>query len=271
MNLLCNRFRVPLNRAALMCQLQHLIGVGYYYWHAGSVPAEKACRLLDKFVCLYPILATPSQRATSKKKGIANVELLWGVDDSKPGYLRWFLLATKGKDRPGQTRYADSIHQLEPMKDARQVPLLLGTHYQLHQRLIEDRSEADRLRRKRGARLRWTWSMTRGTFGGWQDQVTQAAQSGDRYYQATFSHLIASPMFAGIRTDLAALESVGRATWKKNHTKAQFRPGLPHPLPFMPRIPVYGEMTLADLAEAALKKVDTVKAEARAQALAAVH
>ena len=261
----------PLNRAALMCQLQHLVGLGYYYWHAGSVPAEKACRLLDKFVRLYPVLATPSQRATRKKKGIANVELLWGADDSQPGHLRWFLLATKGKDRPGQTRYPDPIHQLEPMKDARKIPLLLGTHYQLHQRLIEDRSEADRRRRKRGARLRWTWSMTKATFAGWQDQVTQAAQRGDRDYQASFSHLITSPMFAGIRSDLMALESIGRATWKKNHPKSHFRPGLPHPLPFMPRIPVYGQMTLSDLAEASLKRADTAKAEASTQALAAFN
>lgn len=270
MNTLSMKYPVPLNRAALMSQLQLLAGQGYHYWHAGSVSLQKAAGLLEKFASLYPVLATPSQRATNKKKGIANVQLLWGASPADAQTVNWFLLATRGKTIAGQTGFADAIHRLERMKYIAHTPLLFDGHYVLHQRLMEVATE-DRAKKKRSAKLRWTWSMSAPTFAGWRDQVVQAAHAGDRQYQRLFSHLTPSPMFAGIRADLTALESIGRDTWRKSHGNAEFRPGLPSPLPIMPRIQVFGHMTLADLIESTLDRRDTVLLKAREEARAATE
>lgn len=270
MTLLAQRYSVPLNRAALMCQIQHLVGLGYWYWHSGAVHVDKACGLLDKFCSLYPILASPSTRATNKRKGIANVDLLWARSESNPDYLVWYLLATKGREHPGEPFFRDPIHQLEKMKDARRLPVVWGQHYLLHQRLLADGSDPEHKRNKRSARLRWTWSMSRETLAGWRDQVIQAAFHGDRDYQATFSHLIVSPLFGGIRLDLRQLERWGHEAWKRNHPKREYRCPIPSPLPFMPRIPVYGKLTLSALVEQVQIKRDTDAVMAAAEAVAAI-
>lgn len=266
MTILSQRYLVPLNRAALMSQIQHLVGLGYFYWHAGSVHVDKACGLLDKFVSLYPILATPSVRATNKRKAIANVNLLWGVAESQPDRVGWILLATKGK---GDGPFPDTIHQRERMKDARITPVLWGAHYMMHLRVMADSQDPEEKRKKRSMRPRWTWSMTQPTYGGWRDQIVQAAQQGDREYQNTFSHLVPSPMFGGIRADLRTLEREGFSVWKKCHRNAAYRSPLPMPLPFMPRIPVYGDLTLWALVEQIRKRVDTAARDAAVQAVAA--
>lgn len=257
MTLLAQKFRVPLNRAALMCQIQHLVGLGYWYWHSGSVHVDKAIGLLDKFCTLYPIQASASTRATNRRKGVANVDLLWARSETDRDHLVWYLLATKGREYPGEASFRDPIYQRERMKDSRNIPVAWGQHYLLHQRLLADGADPNQRQNKRAARMRWTWSMTPKTLAGWREQVVQAAVQGDFQYQATFSHLIASPMFGGIRLDLRQLERWGHDAWRKNHSKREYRSPLPTPLPFMPRIRVYGELTLSVLAEQVRKDRDT--------------
>lgn len=251
MTCLASKFLVPLNRAALMNQTQHLVSVGYHYFNTGSVSVAKASGLLDKFAALYPILATPSQRSTNHAKRIANVELLWSTDPQDPHRLCWTLLATKGRMIPGEPGFPDPIHQRERMKDARLIAPLWDSHYQLHQRLLGGAQDPDAKARKRGAKLRWTWSMTRETFAGWASQVRQAAHVGDRAYQTVFSNLTPSPLYGGIRADLRELERIGYRAWLENHRRDSYRMPLPCPLPSMPRIQVYGRMTLEDLIRSA--------------------
>lgn len=232
-------FRVPDHRLAAMSLIQMLVSRGYYWWHTGSVRADKVLGLMAKFCSLYPsILTSPNQRATAKRRRIANVQLVLFPDITRPGNLVWYLLATAGKPLPETDHRApefpDLIHQRERMKDARRVPLWWHDHYLLHQRtIVPDRGK------KRPPRTVWTWSIHPDQMVGWRDRIQQAAVLGEAPLVEVFSLLRMSPMFSGIRSDVMDLSRRARDIWKKNHRKSHCPNLMENPLPYTQREPIF--------------------------------
>lgn len=83
------------SKTAALARIVDSVAKGYVRWTAGTVAAEKAVRLANKFRRLYAVGATPAQRLTRKAHGLANVLLVlyWPADAD---VVDWLMLATAG-------------------------------------------------------------------------------------------------------------------------------------------------------------------------------
>jgi hypothetical protein len=139
----------------------------------------KAPGFLAKMRDLYPVEATPGQRATAKLKRQANVQLVICLDQLQTGYLRWYLLVTPGRlhvdpvsGKIDEDRgFNDLIFQREPLKDARRIPINWMGHY----RLIQRQKAADSKKRQ-SRKAVWTWALTKETFREWELRLSFAAK-----------------------------------------------------------------------------------------------
>ncbi|SEQ18208.1 hypothetical protein SAMN04488038_104204 [Solimonas aquatica] len=261
-------FLIPQHRAAAMSYLQTLAATGYHYWNTGSVHYEKAAGFLAKMRALYPIDLSPGQRAVAQAKGRANAYLVMFPDGSKTGYIQWFLVATRGRhavdpltgelltDQP----FADLIHQREKMKDGHRIPLTWLGHY----RLVQHQPVRDPRKKKSQKRV-WTWRLTVETYRQWQLRLEQAARIGNTALRKEIEPLLRSPMFSGVRDDIAQLAALAEAAFRKQHKSAAYVSPLPAMLPYMPRVTVYRDGTLFSLVEQ-LRQQD---ADDKARAMAA--
>lgn len=83
------------NKTAALSRVLDSIPKGYCRWTGGKVKPEKAIALAQKLHQRYGIGATPAQRLTRKKRGIANAVLVlyWPPDAEE---VDWLMLVTSG-------------------------------------------------------------------------------------------------------------------------------------------------------------------------------
>ena len=262
-------FPVPISRAGCMSYLVHLMADGYSYWHSGSVHFEKAEGFVQKMRMLYPIEATPGQRAVAKSKGRANVQLVIFPDQARPGFLVWYLLATRGKpfvdpltgEVQEEKGFSDLIFQREKMKDGRKIALTWCSHY----RLLQHQPARDPNKRKSQKRV-WTWRLTDETYRQWALRLADVAKAGLGPLRREIKPLLISPMFSGVREDIARLGDLAEAAYRKQHKNSTYISPLPVVLPYLAKVPVFRDATLLSLV-ALLRQQE---ADAKVQAMAAV-
>ena len=204
----------------------------------------------------------------AQAKGRANAYLMMFPDAARTGYIQWFLLATRGRhtvdpltgELLSDQTFADLIHQREKMKDGHRIPLTWLGHYRLVQRQpVRDP------RKKKSQKRVWTWRLTTETFRQWQLRLEQAAKVGNTALRKEIEPLLRSPMFSGVREDIAQLASLAEAAFRKQHKAAAYVSPLPSVLPYMPRVKVFQAATLLSLVEQ-LRQQD---ADDKARAMAA--
>lgn len=235
-----------------MSYLMLLVSTGYRFWIRGEMHYSKAQGFAKKMAELYPVLANSSARAYAKSKGQAAVQLVMFPSDRDPTKVMYWLLATPGKGL---------IHEREKLQDATRVPL---TWYDQYQIALTQRTRAQ------GGKTRWTWQIQPQRFKEYLASARDTANSGQQALTDYFSNIAHMPMFSGIREQVKEIEQYAAKTWAKQR-KSPFPQVLPESLPIMPKIQVFGDMTLDDLV-AAMRKKDAdqrASAEAEAQALVA--
>lgn len=194
-------------KTQFMQALQRAVGDGFPHHTSGTVPLEKARRLVRKFRDTYLIHLTAQQRWRRKKLGLANARLfLWR---ERPDSDLTFVLLVSDGEHPA--------HDLEKLKDGRKDGQRLRlTGYELvpHQR-------------EGAAHHSWTWRMTKQTADDWRARILQAVRHQNRtdMAQAWYS-LNHVPGFGGCRAQVRVLVKLFRAEWKRRSKQ-------PWPLPSM--------------------------------------
>lgn len=252
--------RIPTSKAACMSHLLMLVSTGYYYWISGEMHYSKAAGFARKMADLYPIDATADMRSWAKKTGRYSCMLIMFPHDKDPSKIMYWLLATKGSAPKG---YVD-IHAREKLSDADVCAPGWRDQYELVQAV------------RKGRRPTWTWAMRRDYFARLDASVKQAADAGRDALKTFFGMLCHMPMFSGIRGQVVELNSTAKKTWTKQRKSSAY----PEPLrpvgttsdepasylPVMPKIPVWGDLTLDILIEKKIEDENRKKEIGAAQA-----
>lgn len=235
--------RIPITKAACMSHLLMLVSTGYYYWISGEMHYSKASGFARKMAGLYPIDATADMRSWAKKTGRYSCMLIMFPHDKDPSKIMYWLLATKGSAPKG---YVD-IHTREKLYEADIRALGWRDQYELVQAV------------RKGKKSTWTWAMRRDYFARLDASAKQAADAGRDALKTFFGMLCHMPMFSGIRGQVIELNSSAKKTWIKQRKSfsypAPLKPdGSPtddpaRHLPVMPKIQVWGDLTLDILIE----------------------
>lgn len=83
------------NKTEALTRVLDVIPRGYVRYTSGTVSAEKALALANKFHRLYAIGATPAQRLIRKRDGLANALMVIYWPDGAE-MVHWLMLATEG-------------------------------------------------------------------------------------------------------------------------------------------------------------------------------
>lgn len=236
--------RIPTSKPAAMSHLLMLVSTGYRYYTRGEMHYSKAAGFAAKIANLYPVNATADMRSHAKRTGRYSAFLIMYPHEKDPLKIMFWLLATKGGAPKG---YVD-IHAREKLSDVFQMPLSWRDQY-----------ECVHLEKEGRAGSRWTWRMKKDYFARLDSSAKEAADAGRDALKQFFGMLSHMPMFAGIRAQVVALDKCARATWKKQRKTAYPDPLRPESakegsdaaswLPVMPKISVWGDLTLEILIE----------------------
>jgi len=221
--------KIPSSKAAAMSYLQMLVSTGYRHWTRGEMHYSKIEAFASKIRNLYNFQATQSQRAHLKKTGQAAVQLVIFPHDKDKTKVMFWILATPGKGL---------IHEREKLSDALKAPLTWRDQYQLCQ-IQRDR--------KQGGKITWSWQMQNHYFKEQLAMTKSAADSGTQALSDYFGRICHMPMFSGIRDQVKSLDEYGRKTWHKQR-KSEYPQILPAKLPTMPKIEIFKDLTLIELA-----------------------
>ena len=166
---------VSRNKSQALTRILDVVGRGYTRYTAGTVAAEKAERLANKFHLLYGIGLSPAQRITRKKHGIANTMLVmyWPTGADR---VEWLLLATAGTGLETET--------LADVPDRKRLQFV---GYEL-------------VRYAHDGRTRWTWRRPKVEMA--EHYTYLAEMSGKRAWNAVgelLTRLANQPGFHGVR------------------------------------------------------------------------
>ena len=105
--------------AATLSRLINNLTSSYTRYTSGTISADRVHYLAQRFHLIHAVAASPSQRHTRKKKGLANalltIYLAPGAD-----YAQWFLQFTEGE-----------LMSHEKLQEATKKPFLTFAHYEL--------------------------------------------------------------------------------------------------------------------------------------------
>lgn len=191
-----------------------------YYWHtSGTVPIDKAQRLVDKFADRYEIHRNENHRAYAKRKRQCNTRLFLYASP-RATTLSWFLLATKGAGR---------IHQEERLQHAQNARFRI--------RLDADYELICRTQRSyKGGGTVWSWRITKACERRWRERIIAACrQSHPLCITQAIGSLYRMPGFSGIREQAGTLVALARAEWRRRHGNLDTLL-LPPKLPYIERL-----------------------------------
>ena len=168
----------PISRtkSQALSRIIDLVGRGYTRYMSGSIKAAKVVHLANKFHQLFGIGATPAQRITRKKHGIANAALVIYVPDAAADRVDWLLLATAGSGLEAET-----------LVDVTDRKRLQFSGYEL-------------VRYAHDGRTRWTWRRPKGEMA--DHYILLADLAGKRAWGAVgelLARLANQPGFHGVR------------------------------------------------------------------------
>jgi hypothetical protein len=233
--------KIPTSKAACMSHLLMLVSTGYRHWIRGEMHFTKAAGFAKKMAELYPIDATSDMRSWAKKTGRYSCMLIMFPHEKDPTKIMYWLLATNGGAPKG---YVD-IHSREKLSNAIIDALAWRDQYELV-----------RIERK-NKKPTWTWMMRRDHFARLDASAKQSADAGRDALNTLFGMLRHMPMFGGVRNQVIALNATAITTWNKKRKSSSY----PEPLkpvgsttdnpasylPVMPKIKVWGDLTLNGL------------------------
>lgn len=233
--------KIPTSKAACMSHLLMLVSTGYRHWISGEMHYIKSAGFAKKMGELYPINATADQRSWAKQTGRYSCMLIMFPHEKDPTKIMYWLLATNGGAPKG---YVD-IHTLEKLSDA----IIVAPAWR-------DQYELVRIERK-GKKPTWTWAMRRDYFARLDASAKQAADAGRDALNTFFGMLCHMPMFSGIRGQIIELNATANTTWNKQRKSSSYPAPLKPDgsttddpasyLPVMPKIKVWGDLTLDGL------------------------
>lgn len=169
------------SKTAALSRIVDSVAKGYVHWTAGTVAAEKAVRLANKFHRLYAVGATPAQRLTRKAHKLANALLVlhWPADAD---VVHWLLLATAG----------DGLEQ-ETLRLVTDKPRLTWLGYEL-------------VRHSARGKTSWTWRRPKDEQSGHYRMLALLTGRGNEPRLPGFLACLArQPGFHGVRSQTWAL------------------------------------------------------------------
>lgn len=166
------------SKTAALARVIDSVPKGYMQYICGTVKPEKAEALARKFHLLYAIGATPAQRITRKKAGLANAILVmyWPENAER---VEWLLMATHG---------TGPIVEQERLKDVCIKPRLIWLGYEL-------------LRHTSREKTAWTWRRPKDEMADLYALLTD--QLACKQYGAvaeTLERISRQPGFHGVRS-----------------------------------------------------------------------
>lgn len=169
------------SKTAALSRILDVIPRGYVRYTAGTVSAAKTLALANKFHRLYGIGATPAQRLTRKRNGLANALMVIYWPEAAE-MAHWLLLATDGA---GLER-----EQLQRVTDK---PRLNWLGYEL-------------LRHATRGATSWTWRRTKSEMAEHYLMLQNVAGRRNEQGMSEFLERLArQPGFHGVREQTRAL------------------------------------------------------------------
>ncbi len=217
-----------------MKKLQQLAARGGYSRYSyGTVPTSKLQTLLYKFEDRYRINATKQQRYRAKKKGEANTEIVLFMDKNDKTKIHFWLMVSAGF---GSVNDMEELHELTDKKHR-----LVVTGYEL-------------VRVQRTEKARWTWRLTKETYGEFEQRVINACRHKNMDHIAQIHYSLKTmPVFSAMRQQSFALFKTLKNEWKRS-IKGEF------PFPdlqknFYGRYKAAKTLSASDLSRKAMKRV----------------
>ena len=169
------------SKTAALSRILDVVPRGYVRFTAGVVSSDKVITLANKFHRLYGIGATPAQRLTRKRDGLANALMVIYWPPDTPA-AHWLLLATNGA---GLER-----EQLQLVTDK---PRLNWLGYEL-------------VRHATRGGTRWTWRRPKSEMAEHYLMLQNIAGGGNEQGMSEFLERLArQPGFHGVREQTRAL------------------------------------------------------------------
>lgn len=216
--------------AAALSRILANTSQGYSRYTGGSIAASKVTQLAQKFHRLHAIGASPSQRHTRKKKGLANA-LMTIYLPSGAGTASWLLQFTYGQ-----------LGSHEKLLDATKRPRLTFLTYEL-------------VRRSARGKVGWTVRRSKEEMAALHSLLSELCHKRNWRDVARFLERTASePGFAGVREQTKELQRVA--------VSRGYRGKLPR-IFYMRKVP-HGEMLpLTDAQEGGLDLVTSFSFKGR--------
>lgn len=168
-------------KSQALTRIIDLVGRGYTRYMSGNIKAAKVAHLANKFHQMFCIGATPAQRITRKKHGIANTALVIYVPEAADR-VNWLLLATAGSGLEAET-----------LVDVTDRKRLQFAGYEIVRYPFEGRT-------------RWTWRRPKAEMA--EHYILLADLAGKRAWGAVgelLTRLANQPGFHGVREQTWAL------------------------------------------------------------------
>ena len=206
-------------KAAYMQRIADHVRLGYTYWTAGTVTADRAHSLARKFHNRYGTGLTRHQKAYGRAQGQASAALiLWS---SEPERLHWVLMLTPGENL---------AHELECLNDATTAQgRIVVTGYELLQ-----------LPRRGNKHPAWTWRMNCETHDAWRERIVRNARRGPDALSEHVKELVRTPGFAGCRAQVRKLLQLARAEARRRLGSAADTVSYPNRIGYVQRLPQAG-------------------------------
>lgn len=184
---------VLVGKTLFLQRIQEAVAAGYCHAFLGSLPLEKAQKVVDKFAEVYGVNAGKDERYRRRARGLGNASLILRFNEDAS--IDFALLVTEGEH---------AAHHLERLSDARLRPLRYQ-EFELVWLTIKGRS-----------RPTLTWRLAPQGFEGWRARLHLHTARYDRVelYRDWFS-LYRLPGFAGVRRQVGELVSYWRREWRQ--------------------------------------------------------
>ena len=184
-------FHIHRRKTRVMHRIQQLVARGYTCYTCGEVRADRAQKLVERFVENYQVSATESQRRYAKQQGRARAYLLLYPLKGEEIFL-WWLLVTDG---------SGAVHERESLHRVTESSSRLNWHGDY---------ELVVLNRPGKTAPVVTWRMTRKSYAAWHDRIRTAVRdrrSNILVRQAIWS-LFRAPGFSEVRKQVKALAKI---------------------------------------------------------------
>lgn len=214
---------IILPKHTYMQRIADYVRQGYHYHISGTVTAQKAPRLVAKFVDLFGADADRNRRHRAKAKGLANAHLLLhapkSLQQSSDCSIYWVLLFTNSKDTDSYLKRVEQLTHQRPVdaRDKQGRIEITGYELVIMPKPLKQRTEDGKLLKVPGkGKEVWTWKMTSSTYEDWRERMIQVIRfKSELAFKEAHMELFRSPGFWGIRSQIGKIAQLINAEWKR--------------------------------------------------------